>query len=360
VADTGDLCYSAPRFEEKQISPVSTRDAAAGLTLKGRWTDLDVWVMVPSTWAGVVTANVYAVCRGDRMLLAAFPVSNAPLSNGSRIGIVGGIRGHLCDGFEVELATSGLGLAKGYVRAYAWGDTSSAPAVVQGASGPLSATVDISTQNNVTPPSSVLPVGAFTFLYDAISPWAAAVSGFGSIQKFTGVTGMQNVIPVVTYNNPALALLNGDSVGLQGMSDGSLRVTEQQIPQAEDNTNNVIAVAYKAHANGAYSPSTSKGLASVSLNVKGTAGVLLSAAGNNENAAQRYFQIKDKATALAGADVPDITIRVAANQGILLGADIFTRAGFKCLTGIQIGWSTTRDTYTAATAAEHTIQAAFV
>lgn len=78
--------------------------------------------------------------------------------------------------------------------------------------------------------------------------------------------------------------------------------------------------------------------------------------GHNANAAIRYLQLHNKASAVANAEVPVLTFMVPASGGnTVFGNDFFTQDGLRFSLGLAYGWSTTRDTYTAASAADHSV-----
>ena len=120
----------------------------------------------------------------------------------------------------------------------------------------------------------------------------------------------------------------------------------QAVEQAISAEGRTIALANLATDNGA----------NVTKNVKATAGRLYGIQGDNNNAAARFLQLHDTATTPAGNAVPKLTFRVAATGSVEIGADFLTRNGILFTTGIAYAWSTTRDTYTAATAADHATQ----
>lgn len=94
-------------------------------------------------------------------------------------------------------------------------------------------------------------------------------------------------------------------------------------------------------------------------NIKASAGVVKSIFISNANAALRYFQLHNKATAPAGADVPLISVPIGAGtatnpQEMVLGTDFFNDAGVSFSTGIGWAISTTYATFTdSATASDH-------
>jgi hypothetical protein len=88
-------------------------------------------------------------------------------------------------------------------------------------------------------------------------------------------------------------------------------------------------------------------------NIKSSAGVIYAITCTNDNATIRYFQIINKASNPALNDVPLLAFPVYPNDGLLIiGQDILGGAGINLSTGITWGFSTTRLTYTAATATD--------
>lgn len=103
----------------------------------------------------------------------------------------------------------------------------------------------------------------------------------------------------------------------------------------------------------------------VDISVKATAGYLRSLVVTNINAAVRYIQVHNKASAPAGADTPIWSIPIPAGTAnapaiVILGADIFGPGGLSCTTGVSIGVSTTAGTFTAATTTDHTVHGMYV
>ena len=95
---------------------------------------------------------------------------------------------------------------------------------------------------------------------------------------------------------------------------------------------------------------------SVALSVKATAGNITSIYASNANAAVRYLQLFNKASAPTGGDVPVHSWPITVSGGsILVGTDFFGTNGGYASSGIAIGISTTSATFTAATAADHII-----
>lgn len=103
----------------------------------------------------------------------------------------------------------------------------------------------------------------------------------------------------------------------------------------------------------------------VDISVKASAGYLMSVIVTNENAAVRWLQLHNKATAPANPDAPVMSLPIPAgtanNPGVLtLDSRFFGEGGRTCSTGIAIGISTTEATFTGATASEHNISGSYL
>ncbi len=100
--------------------------------------------------------------------------------------------------------------------------------------------------------------------------------------------------------------------------------------------------------------------ANAALNVKATAGNVLSISCHNENAAERYIQLHNTAGVPAGAAVPLYSFLVPSNQQTIIGTDFFTNEGANFSTGIGFAFSTTKDVNTAGAAADQSVIIHFV
>lgn len=94
--------------------------------------------------------------------------------------------------------------------------------------------------------------------------------------------------------------------------------------------------------------------------VKGVAGRVRGIYAENANAAARYFQLHNKATAPVATDVPLYSFRIPPAPGFIeIGEEFF---GTGSMFTLGIGWaiSTTKDTFTdAATVGEHSVHIHF-
>lgn len=163
----------------------------------------------------------------------------------------------------------------------------------------------------------------------------------------------------VTYNTSAPTLTNGQTAPFQGDASGNLKVVEQSAPVAEDNTNGVLAFAWKPTTVANYSPTLAGVLGAGIATFKASAGSVYSVSVTNRNAAVRYLQLHNTAAAPAGAAVPLASWYVPATSQLTLDNAFFTLSGLLLATGITFAMSTTSATYTAATAGEHDFSGTF-
>ncbi len=103
----------------------------------------------------------------------------------------------------------------------------------------------------------------------------------------------------------------------------------------------------------------------VDISVKGSAGYLLAVETTNENAAVRFLQFHNKATAPANPDVPVYSMPIPAGTAnvpgrLRLTSDDLGPGGRYFSTGIAVGISSTKATFTAATATEHDTSGSYV
>ncbi len=166
---------------------------------------------------------------------------------------------------------------------------------------------------------------------------------------------------ILAYTNAAGAnLSSGDGKANYLTTDrpGNLRVYLSSLLSGEDTTNNVIGTVRKYPIVSTYAPSlsTSFGTATTA-NAKATAGILKGFSVSNINAAIRYFQIFNT----TGATTPVLlSIPISAGSATLattinIGEDVLGANGLYLSTGITWGISTTKDSYVAATAADHNV-----
>ena len=103
----------------------------------------------------------------------------------------------------------------------------------------------------------------------------------------------------------------------------------------------------------------------VDISVKATKGNLKSIVVTNINAAIRYLQIHNKASAPASTNVPVLSIPIPAGTATVpgyleIGTEVLGEDGIYLNTGVAVGISTAAGTFTAATVTDHTINGIYV
>src|SRR3954452_22829039 len=139
-----------------------------------------------------------------------------------------------------------------------------------------------------------------------------------------------------------------------------LSVTLGGLIEGEDQATHVMGVFTKPVASAAYSPSrsTSFGTA-VTAVARASAGAVVASYASNANAAVRYFQLHNVASALSGGETPITSIPIPAgtanNPGTpILMSEFYAPSSYHG-TGVTWAVSTTNATYTAATASDHNV-----
>lgn len=168
------------------------------------------------------------------------------------------------------------------------------------------------------------------------------------------------------YNATPPTFTDGQRGDTQIDASGNTKLTLATLLAGEDLTNNVLGTQHKPVASSTYSPGSFVALlsSSIAISVKATPGNLLSVSATNINAAVRYLQIFNKASAPATNDVPifcfPIPIGSTTIQMTNIGRDFFGAGGYYFSTGIAIGISTSGTNYQAATATDHITQGTYV
>lgn len=287
---------------------------------------LKVWLGTDNGVSGTVTAN--AGTNLNTSLLA--------LESGGNIA---------------SLNTLLTALSKTEDAAHASGDKGLMPLAVRSDSN-----VSLVTSDGDYGPLQLTADGALKVAITA----GAGSGGTSMADKAAFTTGTTSATPIAGLYLSSEDTLTSGTVGAIGLDSArNVKTHEQYAPTAEDNTNQVIASQIRPVSGSTYSASEFAIYGTdVDLSAKATAGNLMSIYASNENAAVRYLQLHNKASAPTSSDVPVVSLPIAAgtanNPGtIKLGRDIFGEGGKYFSTGISIGISTTKATFTAATATEH-------
>ena len=168
------------------------------------------------------------------------------------------------------------------------------------------------------------------------------------------------------YNTSAPTYANGDIADFQADVNGNSKVTQATLLAGEDLTNNVQGTLSKPVAASTYSGlAFSAPLNDVDISVKATAGNLLSITASNINAAIRYLQVFDKATAPSSGNTPVFSWAIPAGTSTApaireIGRDFLGEGGHYFASGIAVGVSTTAATFTAATTTDHVTNGTYI
>lgn len=166
-------------------------------------------------------------------------------------------------------------------------------------------------------------------------------------------------IAMGVYKTVADTIANGEAAAVAIDASRNLKVTLATLVAGEDITNNVMQIVRKPLPVATYSPSVTANFGTdADVSVKATAGNVFAVTASNVNAAVRYLQLHNKASAPANPDVPIYSFPIPAGSAtnpvsVTMDERFFGQAGKHFTTGIAIGISTTNATYTAATAADH-------
>lgn len=162
----------------------------------------------------------------------------------------------------------------------------------------------------------------------------------------TSVTGILNVAPIARFMSTKPAALDGQFMIGQMTSRGAILMANDELPQAQDDTNQVFFTHNRpiASTTSALSADDTGGARSSAV-TKATAGRLYGFVATNLNSsASRQLQFYNSATVPADAAVPKITYTI----GPLTSSAVEFRHGIYFSTGIAWACSTTIITKTTA------------
>lgn len=227
-------------------------------------------------------------------------------------------------------------------------------------------TSDAGTQR-VTLGSGTQSIGNVAGITTSITPGTGATNLGKAVDAAAGATDTGVVALRKRVDTPATVTpANGDYLPGQSDSLGHAWSREGFAPAAEDNTNAVIAVQHKPVASATYSATGfTAPLTDVDISVKGSAGNLKSLSASNINAAIRYLQVFNKATAPAGGDTAVFSWPIPAGTStapavVEIGQDFLGNGGYYFSTGIAVGISTVAATFTGATTTDHVTNGTYV
>jgi len=163
------------------------------------------------------------------------------------------------------------------------------------------------------------------------------------------------------YNSTLPTVTDGQRVDAQGDANGRTIVTVGTLMSGENQTADTMGITDKPVNDSTYAPANYQMPASpvAAQNVKGSDASIYSIMATNTNAALRWLQIFNTTTAPSASDPKfkqwPIPAGTANAPGTLILDKNYFATLLKCSTGLTFGFSTTKDTYTAATAADHFI-----
>jgi hypothetical protein len=212
-------------------------------------------------------------------------------------------------------------------------------------------TPDASTTGDAEANTTTTRSGALGYSYNGAT-WDRNRSGLVSVQ--TGTTGLQNNLPFVVYNVSDPVATNGQVGPLQADSAMRLKTRDMFAPRYENNTLGAAQIIYLpvAAADGSWTPFKNLG-ANATLNIKSTGGNIQSLYCRSRSAAIAYLQLFNTATVPSAGAVPDFSFMIAIGGSITIGNEFFGLGGTWGSSGWAFGFSSTENTYTAGTAADH-------
>ena len=194
---------------------------------------------------------------------------------------------------------------------------------------------------------------------NAVSAPSATVTAGDRVRATYSLDGQAFVIAVGRAAIDAAITGNPINMGVRCSTDAATQVTADgrvAMPSADRlgrvRITDPAGEAY-AGADGAWTI-TSGVPAAASVVLKASAGRLCMVQALNSNAAVRFLQIHNLAAVLSGAEVPVISVPMPLTNGTPMALiDFRAIGGARFGTGIVVAFSTTRDTYTAATAGDN-------
>lgn len=199
---------------------------------------------------------------------------------------------------------------------------------------------------------------------DIITDTSGNQTAVGPSANLAAASG--NPVPVGGTNNTvAPVVANGQRNEFQIDTSANLMATLATQIAGEDIPNAVMGVAHKPLAVTGYSWSVFNDASSATaFSLKASPGCIRAVRVTNANAAVRYLQFHNKASAPAAADAAFAYFLIPAGSVLSpavfdIGQDMLGPIGDFLSTGVALGVSTTAATYTAATAADHQLTARY-
>jgi hypothetical protein len=186
-----------------------------------------------------------------------------------------------------------------------------------------------------------------------------------NVSYSAGVLTLSDMAANFAVGDTVAVFLPGPDKSYDEVND-AMKSIEQFGPQAEDNVNNVFGIMPRPVTSGTYAPTNYQNAGTVTkANIKASAASVFSIRITNANAAIRYLQLHNKATAPAAADTAQLYFLIPAGTAtqptvVELGMDWFSPSEFFA-TGLGWAISTTATTFTdSATAADHNVKVRYL
>jgi len=187
-----------------------------------------------------VRCSVFASGSASIVLEASSAGQDVTLANALPVGdnLVGRVK--LSDGTNVETV-------KAASTAAAFADTAAVTDIRPGGIFPAAVSTQVDAVTNAT---SLTKIVSWLMAFNGTSWDRVKSMQTGALPSMT--TGILNTLGVLKFNAVKPALLDGELTELQGSSRGALLVANDEIPQAQDDANQVIATVIKPLATSTY------------------------------------------------------------------------------------------------------------
>ena len=187
----------------------------------------------------------------------------------------------------------------------------------------------------------------------ALSPggvWLPLNLDAGGALRVTGGGGGTFAAAATYLDNPPI-LQDTDEQSLLVTQQGWLQVSDQRVPQYEDNANGLAAVIDSPKPVTNYSVRADHAIATVSGVAKVVAGNVLSLSSLWEDGGgpptSAFFQLFNLAAApTSGVTAPTFSFALNSTERLTLDRGFWTMGGFHMATGIAWGFSSTQNVFT--------------
>ena len=206
--------------------------------------------------------------------------------------------------------------------------------------GALSAQITTDGTNWITPTNTVFKnmvtgANSVTIPSASVGIWQIEVIGHAKfrLSALAAVTGTATVALRAAANTSQVSVAGVSTAANQNTGNASLTSIDTKLPSNFVNSPINFGASNQAV-------------------LKASAGAVFKVYCYNKNAATRFFQIHDKATAPINTDIPIESFPIAANTALILDSTFWGATGRVCSAGVAWAFSSTEATLTLATAAD--------